>query len=213
MKNIYIIAVLITMVNCNSQNKIKTSKTMKTFDIEGFKKNKTMNSYFFTSNDGISVKQYENEDEYWETIKSVDSVLEYFYEYFKNGKVKRFVKRFPKAFALGNLKEYDEQGTLIKEIDLDAPYTFSWEDIKKYLMDHDVEDIQKQVIGISRWSDANETTWTLDFNGRYKDVKGRFVIVLDGKTGEELIVKLFKGKDALGETGTIAVYDTIYVKK
>lgn len=130
----------------------------------------------------------------------------------KNGNIKRSVKRFPKAFALGVLKEYNKQGNIIKEENLDKPYTYSWEDIKRYLKSHNVEDIQKQVIDISRWSDEEESTWTLEFNGEYKDIKGRFVITLNGKTGEELIVKLFKGKDALGETGTIAVYDTIYKK-
>ncbi len=187
---------------------------MKTFDIEGFKNKKNgFGEYTYSIEKGIVIRQQELTDSYWEFYRGESDCFEKIYEYYKNGKLKSSFLSFPNDFIKGILKEYDEQGTLIKEIDLDAPYTFSWEDIKKYLMDHDVEDIQKQVIGISRWSDASETTWTLDFNGRYKDVKGRFVIVLDGKTGEELIVKLFKGKDALGETGTIAVYDTIYVKK
>jgi len=211
MKAAYLLA-LITLFSCNAQNKTKQNKTMKTFDVETFNENKTGNEYFFTTNDSTSVKQYENKNEYWETIKPKDSVLENFYEYFKNGKIKRSVKRFPRAFALGSLKEYDEQGNMVKEEDLDRPYTYSWEDVKKYLTLHNVDDIQKQVIDISRWSDEEETTWTLEFNGKYKDLKGRFVITLNGKTGEELEVKLFKGKDALGETGTIAVYDTIYKK-
>lgn len=214
MKIVTGILILMTIMSCNSQNKIKQKKTMKTFDIETFEKNKQNgNEYFFTKEDGTIVKQYGNKDEYWETIGHKDSILEYFYEYFKNGKLKRSVKRYPKAFALEILKEYDPQGNLIKETDLDKPFAYTWEDVKEYLKEHGVEDLKKDVINISRWSDDEETTWTLEFNGKYKDIKGRFVITLDGKTGEELEVKLFKGKKAIGGDGTGSDYEIILKKK
>ncbi|XKW97343.1 hypothetical protein R8G64_02315 [Tenacibaculum maritimum] len=52
----------------------------------------------------------------------------------------------------------------------------------------------------------------MEFNGIYNNTKGRFVITLNGKTGEVLEVKLFKGKKALGKTGTIADYQILYKK-
>ncbi|MGG6229175.1 hypothetical protein [Tenacibaculum sp. SDUM215027] len=209
---VIILAFSVTIHNCKLKAQKDIETTTRIFDIETFNRNKTGNEYFFVTNDSTNVKQYESNDEYWETLKYKDSLLEDFYEYFKNGKIKRYVKRFPNAFALGKLKEYDEQGNLIKEENLDKPFIYSWGDVKSYLKEHGVEDIQKHVISISRWSDKQETTWTLEFNGKYNTIKGSFVITLNGKTGEELEVKLFKGKDALGETGTIAVYDTIYKK-
>ena len=63
MKNIYAIIVLITMVNCNSQNKIKQNKTMKIFDIEKFKeKNKNYNSKTITLDNDTEVFQFGNQE-------------------------------------------------------------------------------------------------------------------------------------------------------
>ena len=210
MKTVCKIIILITIVSCTSQN--KQNKAMKTFDIETFNSKEENNHYSYISEDGNEVKQNRAKDYYWETIKPKDSILEFYYEYYQNGKLKRSIKRYPKAFAVGVLKEFDTQGNIVKEENLDKPFTYSWENVKKYLETHKVEDIQKQVIGISRWSDAKSTTWTLEFNGEYEGTKGRLVTKLDGKTGEELEVKLFKGKGAVGETGTTAVYDTLYKK-
>jgi len=213
MKIVTSILILMTIISCNSQIKVKQNKKMKTFDIEAFEKNKnTLNEYFFTTEDGTLVKQYGGE-EYYETIKPKDSLFEMYYEYYKNGNLKRELKSFPNDFVIGRIKEYDEQGNLIKEEDLDKSFSFSWEDIKKYLKAHDVKNIKEDVINISRWSDEEETIWTLEFNGKHKDRKGRFVITLDGKTGEELEVKLFKGKKAIGEDGTGSDYEIILKKK
>ncbi|MFL0155694.1 hypothetical protein V2687_14265, partial [Tenacibaculum maritimum] len=95
---------------------------------------------------------------------------------------------------------------------LDTPFTYSWKDITAYLAKHGVKDLKKQVIGVSRWHHQEKATWTLEFNGIYNNTKGRFVITLNGKTGEVLEVKLFKGKKALGKTGTIADYQILYKK-
>jgi len=186
---------------------------MEVFDITKFNENKNeMNAYSFTKDNEEIVYQREKKDEYIQITKQKDSLFEFYNSYFKTGALKSSVKRYPKAFALGNLKEYDEKGNLIKEKNLDKPFTYSWENVKEYLVKHKVSDIQTQVIGISRWSDEKATTWTIEFNGAYDDIKGRYVIKLNGKTGEELEVKLFKGKGAIGETGTTAVYETIYKK-
>jgi len=201
------------IISCNSQNNTKTNTKMKTFDIETFNKNKnSLGEYIYISDEGTVIKQQELTGSYWEFYKEEDSYFEKVYEYDKNGKLKSSFFSFPNDFIKGILKEYDNQGNIIKEEDLDKPFTYSWEDIKKYLKAHGVEDIQKQVIGISRRVDEQETTWSLEFNGKYKDIKGHFVITLDGKTGEELEIKLFKGKKALGKDGTIADYEIIYKK-
>ena len=211
MKTVTNILILMIIISCNSQNNIKTNTKMKTFDIETFNKNKINNEYNFNINDSIRIEQSEWEDEYMSTIKNENSLFETLELYYKNGKLKTEIKRFYNRFVI-RYKDYDKKGNVIKEEDLDKPFTYTWEDIKKYLKAHDVEDIKKQVIGISRWADEQETTWTLEFNGKYKDIKGHFVITLDGKTGEELEIKLFKGKKALGKDGTIADYEIIYKK-
>ncbi|MFL0087481.1 hypothetical protein V2550_02295 [Tenacibaculum maritimum] len=211
MKLMYIIAISFGINGCVAQQ--KTKKTMKKFDIATFEKNKKNGEYRYKEKGNI-VEQHEANEVYWETIRQEEAIFEYFYEYYKkNGKLKRAVKRFIKIFPIGILRNYDEQGNLIREENLDTPFTYSWKDITAYLAKHGVKDLKKQVIGISRWHHQEKATWTLEFNGIYNNTKGRFVITLNGKTGEVLEVKLFKGKKALGKTGTIADYQILYKKE
>jgi len=220
MKIVFLILVLATLNSCQGQNKQTTSKKdtiMKNFDIETFNKNKTNNKYSFIKNDTIRVSQRENKQNFIEIFKTKEDFFEEFNAYYKNGNINVSVKRFPNSFLKGILKEYNEVGELVKEEDLDKPYLYTWEDIKKYLMQHKVEDIQKEVLSIRRFNEPEKTEytrkgsyWELEFKGEYNNIKGQFFIELDGKTGKELLVKKFKGKGALGEDATIAVYDTIY---
>lgn len=211
MKLFFLTILFFSLFGCKGQIKTKQN-TMKTFDIELFNENKIKDVYSFKLNDSIRIEQNEWNDEYTSIIKPENSLFETLELYYKNGKLKSVIERFEKNFVV-SYKDYDEQGNLIKEEDLDKPFTYSWEEIKKYLLAHKVDNIAEQVIEVSRWNDTEETTWTLEYYGEYNDIKGKYLIVLDGKTGEELEVKLFKGKDALGESGTIAVYDTIYKKE
>ncbi|MFL0123437.1 hypothetical protein V2590_02015 [Tenacibaculum maritimum] len=207
-KLIYIIIILIGI-----NKSIAQQKTKRQFDIPTFEKNKKNGEYRYKEKGNI-VEQHEANGVYWETIRQEEAIFEYFYEYYKkNGKLKRAVKRFIKIFPIGILRNYDEQGNLIREENLDTPFTYSWKDITAYLAKHGVKDLKKQVIGISRWHHQEKATWTLEFNGIYNSTKGRFVITLNGKTGEVLEVKLFKGKKALGKTGTIADYQILYKKE
>ena len=201
--------IIFTLFSGYSQNK----EQMKTFDIETFNKNKENNEYFFTTSEDLVIKQYKGDNDYWETIQHKDSIFENYFEYYLDGKLKRAAKSFPNSFLIGFMKQYDENGKLIKQTDLDEPFNCTWEDIKVYLEKHGVDDIKKQVVRITRWGDKEEATWTLQFNGNYKDIIGRFKITLDGKTGEELEVKLFKGKKALGKTGTVADYQILFIKE
>jgi len=219
MRILFTVLIILTLNNCKGQennkqtNKPKKEKTMKTFDIETFDKNKIGNEYNYTSKNSKKVRQIKLKNGYIETIQEKNNLFELFNNYDKKGKLKLTVKRFPRFFILGIQKEYDKQGNLIKETDLDKPFTYTWEDIKKYLEKHDVKDFEKDIVGIQRFDNPDKTYWELKFKGEYKNVKGQFLIELDGKTGEELLVKIFKGKGSEGEVGTIAIYDTIYQKK
>ncbi|CAA0171456.1 hypothetical protein V2682_01765 [Tenacibaculum maritimum] len=209
MKLMYIIAISFGINGCVAQQ--KTKKTMKKFDIATFEKNKIENEYTFHLDKNISIKQTEWDKEYTSLIRDKNSLFETLELYYKNGELKSEIKRFYKSFVI-NYIDYDEQGNLIREENLDTPFTYSWKDITAYLAKHGVKDLKKQVIGVSRWHHQEKATWTLEFNGIYNNTKGRFVITLNGKTGEVLEVKLFKGKKALGKTGTIADYQILYKK-
>ncbi len=219
MRILYLVVVLLTIGSCKGQDKNKQTvqskqeKTMKTFDIDTFEKNKqNAHEYFYINKDSTVIKQYKKDSGYSEKLKAKGALIEIFNSYYENGKLEYTVKRYSN-FIMGIMKEYDEQGNLIKETDLDKHFTYTWEDVKKYLQEHDVKDFEKDIIGIERYNNSQGTTWGLVFEGKYKKLTGQFRIKLDGKTGEELLVELFKGKGADGEDGTIAVYDTIYIKK
>ncbi len=214
MKKIYTILILIIVISCNSQNQNKTKVNMKKFDIERFNKNKdSFGEYMFKVDDRVTIKQEELNSSYWEFYTEKDSAFDKVYEYYKDGTLKTSFLSFPNDFAAGVLKEYDEQGRLIKEEDLDKPFTYTWEDVKGYLEEHEVEDIQKQVIGISRRHTSEQTIWILQFKGVYKDISGRFIVTLDGKTGEEIEVKLFKGKAVSKNGGSALSFETLYKKQ
>ncbi|CAA0198682.1 conserved hypothetical protein [Tenacibaculum maritimum] len=206
-KLIYIIIILIGI-----NKSIAQQKTKRQFDIPTFEKNKIENEYTFHLDKNILIKQTEWDKEYTSLIRDKNSLFETLELYYKNGELKSEIKRFYKSFVI-NYIDYDEQGNLIREENLDTPFTYSWKDITAYLAKHGVKDLKKQVIGISRWHHQEKATWTLEFNGIYNNTKGRFVITLNGKTGEVLEVKLFKGKKALGKTGTIADYQILYKKE
>ncbi len=219
MRILFILLIILTLNNCKGQeknkqtNETKKEKIMKTFDIETFNNNKKGDEYIFKLDENTTVKQQESNAGYFEFIKSDNNDFGVMNRYYnKNGKLMLTVEYFPNDFIVGIKKEYDEQGNLIKETDLDKPFTYTWEDIKKYLKQHKVEDLHKDIVGVQRFDNPNKTYWELEFQGEYKELKGQFLVELDGKTGEELLVKLFKGKDSEGEVGTIAVYDTIYKK-
>ena len=208
----YTITILLILFNLYSSYSQK-KENMKTFDIENFNKNKENNEYFFTTSEGIHVKQYSTKIDYTEIRQHKDSLFEYFSKYNLKGSLIRSVKRFPNSFAIGILKDYDGQGNLVEEIDFDKYFNCNWEDIKQYLEKHSVDDIKKQVVSITRWGDKEEAFWTLQFNGTYQDIVGRFKIKIDGKTGEELEVKLFKGKKSLRTNGNYRRLSDIIYKR
>lgn len=228
MKAIISILIFIILNGCKGQNpKTKIDNTskqdtiMKTFDIETFNKNKNhLNEYNFNISDTISVSQWENKQGFIEVIRTKNDLFEDFYAYYKTGLLKLNVKRYPNSFFKGTLREYNENNELVKEENLDKPYPFSWEKVKEYLTQHEVEDFQNHIISIRRYNEPEATEyikkgpyWELSFKGKYKEIRGQFFIELDGITGEELLVKKFKGKGASGEDATIALYDIIYEKK
>ena len=228
MKHLLYIIIFATLNNCKAQNNpekeiklIKQDTIMNVFDIKKFNSNKNdLNQFSFKLNETTTASQRELKDEYIEVIKSDTSLFEDFKSYHKNGNLKASVKRYPNSFLKGELKEYDKDSNLINIIDHDEPFNFTWRDIEAFLMAHEVKDLKKNIISIRRFNE-NKTSkfvrkgpyWQLEFKGRYKDLIGQFSIELDGITGEELLVKRFRGKGPKGNSGTIALYDTIYEKE
>jgi hypothetical protein len=220
MKSICVLT-LIILIGCGCGGRkgdggISNDKTTVTrvFDVHGFNKNKNeFNEYSFRMNDSTLVRQQETAESFYEFISREGADFEEVYEYYKTGGLKSSFLCFQYDFMAGIYREYDKEGELIKEDDLDKDFIFSWENIKQYLAAHNVKSIGNQVISVNRTNHEN-SVWILEFEGSYKEYKrGVFIITLDGITGEEIEVKQLKGKTSLGETGTIADFEIIYSRK
>jgi len=126
---------LITLINsCKAQKNDLKQDIMKTFDIETYNKNKNnLNDYTFITKDSTIVKQRKMQFDYYEIIKPKNSYFQTRNRYYSNGKLKSTVQDFPNDFLAGVMKEYDKQGTLIKETDYDKPYKFTFKDILKFI--------------------------------------------------------------------------------
>jgi len=178
MNKYILIMFLVVISSCSAQK----NKTMKTFDIETFNKYKNhLNEYKFVKEDSIFIRQIEWQDNYEEISKSKNSFLENYKSFYKSGKIKMKVSRFPNKFLKGIMKEYDEQGTLVKETDYDAPYKFTWEDILKFIKKRKI-DMDHEQFEITRGSNEKATSWTIVHD--IKDVYKLHVINIDGITGE-----------------------------
>ncbi len=175
MKLIILVLALLSLISCGAQNS-QTKKSMNTFDIKTFKKNKIGSEYNFIKDDTIDIRQLEWEDEYEEIIKTKNSYFEIYKSYYKNGKIKMLVERFPNKFV-NFIKEYDENGNLIKETDYDKGFNYTWEDLLKFLKEREIKIIDRNTT--IRKDEGRWHVWYVD--GLYV-----YNIFIDGKTGEIL---------------------------
>ena len=109
--------------------------------------------------------------------------------YMSNGYIMRKGINYVRGFAKGCWYEFDEKGILVKTIDYDAPFTFSFEDILAYCKAHRIEVTKGyQRIGfhnrIHRFvNDDGSCYWVIKHLKRNDLIEA---IYLDGKTGKEL---------------------------
>lgn len=110
--------------------------------------------------------------------------------FFKNNNLKSIGKHFY-SFPIAIYKEYNETGKLVKEVNNDAPYKFSVEDlIKKIKKEHDVDivtnyrDNDKTRITVSRWLGYKE-----DWNIYKKDVP-MYQLSITDKQGTPIILEI-----------------------
>ena len=123
---------------------------MKKFDLKAFNKHKKGNNtycrYIQINNNGDTIETYlvENKDSYQETITRLNTPIKERYMYDKNTlNITREIVSFYDCI-IGFRREYNENGTLIKEINTDKPYKFSWQDlVQKMKMEYDIDLMDK----------------------------------------------------------------------
>ena len=186
MKKICLIAaiVLYCKVSCQSQQLIINDKeltTMKTFDIEQFNRYAENGIYEFHLKDDLFVTQRKMDDYYFETIVKKDTPLQKNNAYYLSGIIKYEANYFYNCL-IGISKHYDPSGKLIKEIDEDAPYKFSLEDLIKMVKEEYHIDLMKPR---PRMSITRGTDYGVSFGyGPGENPWSREMINVSGETGK-----------------------------
>ncbi|WP_143273710.1 hypothetical protein [Aquimarina sp. MAR_2010_214] len=191
MKTLFVILALI-QIGCNAQNKETNSvtneknnnqnKAMETFDIDTYNKNKDQaENYIFTLDDGTKVTQFGNQESgYYEYSRKQNSFFEKRKSFYASGKLKIDGTMYFNSYQKGIWNYYDEQENLEKTIDYDQPFTYTWDDILKFVKEKKI-DLSKNTTRISRTTEGVIPTWGITWHydsGRLKS------ITINGKTGE-----------------------------
>ncbi len=192
MKTLFIILALI-QIGCNAQNKEINSvtkkknnnqnKAMETFDIETFNKNKDQaENYKYTSKNNEIIEEsggLENGD--YIRIKHIaNHNFKEFYRFYPKGTLKIKGMFYENDFNSGIWHYYNEQGNLEKTIDYDQAFTYTWDDILKFVKEKKI-DLSENTTRISRATEGAIPTWGVTWHydsGRLKS------ITINGKTGE-----------------------------
>lgn len=131
LKSYILIALVFIVWNINAQH----IHNMRKFDIKVFNEHeKDINgAYCYELNDSIIVSLENWGDSYVERQTTKGTTIEKRYDYYKSGKIKLSASLFCNVLV-DTTKWYNEYGDLVKEVNEDAPYTFSMEDIQKLIM-------------------------------------------------------------------------------
>jgi len=192
MKTTPIFIILIILFSCNAQEKKQLKKstqkytemTTEKFDIEKFEKNKINNECNFILEDGTTVRQTGDENNYIEYIMPPKpNLIEIYRQFYKSGKLQRHILSFPNDFLILK-KEYDENGNLTEEINYDTPYKFTFEQLLELIKkEKDTIDLYDKNTSIGRSTDTTGTFWYITYK---KISMRRERIKIDGITGEIL---------------------------
>lgn len=112
-----------------------------------------------------------------------DDSFRYGFSYFPSGELKGYGIEYSNFFKKGIWYDYDIKGAIEKYENYDAPYEFSWEDVKQFLKEQDIKENQIQNIfrgelnGVHGW----EIIYKPEEFLKTDNVK---VLTLDPKTGK-----------------------------
>ena len=90
----------------------------------------------------------------------------------------------PTSIALGKEYRYDSNATLIKTIDHDKGWNFSYEDVINYLCDNIEDKISLETLSISKESFKGRNYWEVQTNISFWE--NNHFLRIDGNTGEVL---------------------------
>lgn len=218
MKKIILLSLLFTTFCCKPQSKKQTDVEKKTnynmeikldynklvnkdfekFDIKRFDENKDeAEDYVYFLNDGTRVREFgDKESGYFSELTTNYTMIMVIKVFSNSGSI---MNKYPaikgSECPLGIQYDFDEKGKMIKETDLDKPYKLTIDDMLHFLKKSNAD--FDRYFSINRVFDENKKigTWTLIFDGTYKNNQGKYLIEIDDKTNEIQYVAKITGKE------------------
>lgn len=195
MKKYIFLLILVIVTSCNAQN-----KSLMTPEIDNkFERFDSIRFNLSTKENPNILRDFQPNGNYIEM--SVSKSGKYYLEYYKdsyfmisksyhlNGNIKKKGIAFNDFFSKGIWYEFDEEGKLIKEIDYDEPFKFTFEDVLKFCEKQNIK-IEKGPISqngwhnlISREIENGKPVWKIEYLKKTNLIE---IIKLDGITGKVL---------------------------
>ncbi len=137
----------------------------------------------YTDSMGYVVYLCKNDSGYLKTRYRKGGLFGEYRYYFLNGNIQETGEYFLREFKCGIWREYDIEGNLIKETDMDKPYRmYSWQNILLFIKEHNIDLYDEHTI-VDRYVDElNVPYWYISWRDKEKKVfRG---ITIDARNGQ-----------------------------
>lgn len=202
MKKIFLL-MLIVNISCNAQKKTfmipEVDNKFEKFDSIKFnsatKESSDILREFLSNGNYIEMTVSNSGKYYLETFK--DSYYMISKSFYSNGNIKRKGLGFNgDAFQKGIWYEFDENGNLIKEINYDKPFKFTFEEILKFCKKQGIKIDKGPILQSTGWHnkifreiEEEHPIWKIEYLKKSNLVE---IIKLDGVTGKVLGTSTYK---------------------
>ena len=141
----------------------------------------------FTDSMGYVIYLEKNDDGYLKKRWREDSLFGEYRYYFLNGNIQESGEYFLREFKCGVWREYDIEGNLIKETDMDKPYKkYSWQNILLFIKEHNIDLYDEQTF-VDRYVDElNVPYWYVRWRNMDKHIfRGVTIDARNGRVVED----------------------------
>ena len=141
----------------------------------------------FTDSMGYVIYLEKNDDGYLKKRWREDSLFGEYRYYFLNGNIQESGEYFLREFKCGVWREYDIEGNLIKETDMDKPHRmYSWQNILLFIKEHNIDLYDEQTF-VDRYVDElNVPYWYVRWRNMDKHIfRGVTIDARNGRVVED----------------------------
>ena len=141
----------------------------------------------YTDSMGYVIYLEKNDDGYLKKRWREDSLFGEYRYYFLNGNIQESGEYFLREFKCGVWREYDIEGNLIKETDMDKPYRmYSWQNILLFIKEHNIDLYDEQTF-VDRYVDElNVPYWYVRWRNMDKHIfRGVTIDARNGRVVED----------------------------